>query len=955
MAKGDTIDELYIGLGLDVSELQLGFETAGKTVNQTIARLNSENKQIKLKTDIDLTKLEGAGKAVDVLKVKECGLTQQIEIQKQKLDILAKTYEAAHKADKAKGLNEDSNLTRGAYTNYLRQQQAVEKLNASLRKLQAEQQKVSKAGNGLSKIGVASQVAKRGVDGVANSYGLLSKKAAAAMAVATTGAGLFNITNSAMQAGESLYKLQNRLHLTTAEAGQLSRLFSISGVNIQGIIPYFSQLDKQVLSGGKNMNAMQTALMEFGVSLKDSSGHLLPLNQQLAQLAKGYENAAQAGKLEEFQAQVLGRRGAELIPLLEDYNTNMRIASSIKTTGLLDPKQAHELSIEWRAMKAEAGQLENAFGAALMPIAKEVMPEVTEAMKELIGEISSNKGEVKETIENWGKALKTFGELAAGAADKLGWLFGKVSEGSDKFKWMKENHPYVTAGSYALGGPLLGLSGAGLLYTKEYGAYLQQQKTYKDIMNGTDNSSLGKVFNNALNKGSEPFNINDVNRWGHLFGQTTNFVQQACDRVMPSLKNIGKAEKENTQAAKENATAQSEAAKAMKWRASAAGQLSEAIYSLTHNDVDNAIHAMYVKAEQARANGVSEDLILKFVNAQSGKIAQDKFRNVTAPMAEAFRNDLQNQLAAIDLQAMDFVQKGASRSQANAWANARKSQIRSDWDRQVADQIDSIWKTQYQNQLERIDRERQAWIRKGLDEVKAAQWAEEKKREIQQNAAKEMFTQQKEYLKLYRDAIASGRGQAGAVEDIKAAMRKKAGISDTDFTSPSEIAGFSRAMKEAQDNLVPILSDATYRGVKAAMVEVIRGEKSGYEFAGDNPLVSKGKEQQDNGAWQSYKSWSEEQAKSIMEQNGYQLEQSSELLAKATDAISSTARNIQSFDSSPRSVRQFDYDNSKRQIDLNVNVNGFTDGALKDQFVEAGAKVVANALASADMGSSLSY
>ena len=62
MAKsGQKIDELYISLGLDIDQLQLDFDTAGKTVAQTISRLNSENNPIKLKTEIDLAKLEGAG------------------------------------------------------------------------------------------------------------------------------------------------------------------------------------------------------------------------------------------------------------------------------------------------------------------------------------------------------------------------------------------------------------------------------------------------------------------------------------------------------------------------------------------------------------------------------------------------------------------------------------------------------------------------------------------------------------------------------------------------------------------------------------------------------------------------------------------------------------------------------------------------------------------------------
>ena len=116
MAKGQKIDELYISLGLDIARLQLDFDTAGRTVSQTMARLNSESKQLTLKTDIDLTKLEGAGKELDQLKIKYQAINQQLDIQRQKEQILATVVKDAHKTS-----GEDSGLTRQAETNLLAQ------------------------------------------------------------------------------------------------------------------------------------------------------------------------------------------------------------------------------------------------------------------------------------------------------------------------------------------------------------------------------------------------------------------------------------------------------------------------------------------------------------------------------------------------------------------------------------------------------------------------------------------------------------------------------------------------------------------------------------------------------------------------------------------------------------------------------------------------------------------
>ena len=140
----------------------------------------------------------------------------------------------------------------------------------------------------------------------------------------------------------------------------------------------------------------------------------------------------------------------------------------------------------------------------------------------------------------------------------------------------------------------------------------------------------------------------------------------------------------------------------------------------------------------------------------------------------------------------------------------------------MAAQIDSIWKTSFQNRLDEIEREKQAWIKKGLDEVKATQWAEDKKKQTVQEAAQAMFTSEKKYYDVWKKAGGMASGQTG-IDAIAMQMRKDKGIPDDAFTTPGEIGAFEAAMKAAQSELVPIISDGTYQGVKAAMVEVMHG------------------------------------------------------------------------------------------------------------------------------------
>lgn len=862
--KGQTVDELFIGLGLDISQLQIDFQTADTTVSNAIKRLNQESNQIKIKSSIDTAGLQGAEQELDVLKRKEQELNDLLTRQKQILAI----RDAAYKQNVAKN-GEDSSSARGSLTAVLKQQAAVAKLESQLKANQSRQKELtpvdntdhSKVGTVLSGIATASAKAKEGVDSVTGAYGSLSSKMAGMMAVATTGYGLFNITQSAMEAGDNLYKLSNRLHLTTGEASKLSKLFSVSGTNIQGVIPFFSQLDKSVLSSKNGMNSTTLALMKFGVSLKDSSGNLLPINKQLDNLAAGYKKAADAGKEEEFTAEVLGRRGAELVPLLEDYADNLQVANSIEATGLLNPEEAHKLSLEWKVMKAEAGQLELAFGSAMIPIAREVMPEVTKGMKDLVSYIKDNKDDIKSAIEGWGAALAEVGKIAgsvAVAVGKLGKDMGSnrednilsanipdYAEGKQKMQsgfglTMGIGTGALTAAALGIGTgglgfiPLAGGLAAGTVGYEFWGGreankYRNDQiATHsKDWNQWAENYHLQQVaagkekYSKFEQTAADSLNNNlDTSKWDKYAGAIDDTSKKLQDLTGVDI-DFRKSEQESKQATDANTEAQNKAAQAMEWRATAAGQLSEKIYSLTHNDVENATHNMWVEVEKATANGVPKDLIDKFISAQSTRISEDKFRNVTAPMAEAFKTDLQNQLDQIDIQAKSYVRAGATQEEADAWAQQRKSKINAEWDRQVASQIDSIWKDSFQNRLDEIDREAEAWKQKGLDEAKATEWAEEKKRQSYEETAQSMFSSQLKYYRAW---------SKGGVQGIIQQMRREMKIPANAMTSPEEIANFQAAMKSAKDNLVPIVPNDQLESARAQAaaasqpaVEVLRG------------------------------------------------------------------------------------------------------------------------------------
>jgi hypothetical protein len=224
------------------------------------------------------------------------------------------------------------------------------------------------------------------------------------------------------------------------------------------------------------------------------------------------------------------------------------------------------------------------------------------------------------------------------------------------------------------------------------------------------------------------------------------------------------AQEKNTKASLSRAAAEKQAAKATEEAAKANAQLTDSLYELTHNELENSLHTINKEVEQLQAKGADTKLLDEYKLAKQAKVYEDFQRNVVDSTQAVYRTDLQNQLANIDREAQAYRQKGLDEVSAASWAEASKAKIREQWENEIASKIDSVWKTELQNRLDDIEREKQAWIQKGLDEVKATQWAEKEKLDAKRNAALQVLQAQKEEFKAYLEG-----GQRGLAEYYKQA------------------------------------------------------------------------------------------------------------------------------------------------------------------------------------------
>lgn len=727
MAKGETVAALYTKLGLDLSSLSSDFALAGKTVDQAISRINHENKKIRIEADIDLSKLDGAKDKARSIDTREQVLIRQLDLQRQKIRLVAAAYREmvqAKGADSAASARLETRLLneRKAYANLEVQLRAVRKERSAQTSIAGRM--VNSVANGAGAMSVLAQGA-----GDLGLLGFMSGPIGKAVGVTTAvSAGLIAMAKSAMTAGNNIYGLAQRMHTTNTEAARMNMVFKLAGADAGAAVPAIIRLDKAIQSAGEDGNDTTRLLSAFGVVMKDSAGNLLPVNQQLTALAKGYRNAAAAGLESEFVSQLLGARGAELVPVLKDMAELQERAAKIPTTGLLNPDEAHRMNMEWNEMKVSMGQLSGAIGAAFMPVVSDLMPDINEAIETLVKGIKDNKSDIESVV-------KTIGSIGGVAVDACK-LAGEAFDG--------------------LG---INMKNAGAVANFVKAEIKDCRETLADMKETLGDTALADGISRLWNWAMADYMPKDAEKPKEQEAKKSNASQSA----------------EETRRKVEEAMA-----KAKKASSGGAG-LTDEIYKLTHSDLENQLHDIDLKAEKLKSEGAKEADIVRYTEAAKAKVMRD-------------------------------------------------------FNEGTLSQINKSWKSELQNRLDDIDREKKAWIQKGVDEVTATRWAEREKTKARQQEALSMLKENRQYLEIMRQAMAREGDTETKMNNAKMAvlmaMRKKYGIQN-DMTSPEEVSRFAELMNSVKNNLVPGLeTDLWAKRLGENTIPVYRGSELNRDIPG---------------------------------------------------------------------------------------------------------------------------
>lgn len=723
MSKSKKIEELEFAIGLDMTNLDRDFVKAQQTTKTGIKNLKGEINRIKLQLEVDTAALGPAATSSQKLTLQEKSLTDQLIKQKQVVELANAEYQ---NMVKEKGENDIS--SRKLKTSLLREQKAMEDLN---NKLTVTRKNMGPTGQGITNLG--------------NKLETMKGQLLALSAVAAAGFGLGKVVTEAAAAGEGTYQLSKRLGVTTEEAGKFGRVLRMGGADAQNFSSIMMRLDKQVLTAGENGNELTRAMATFNFHLRDNQGNLLSLTDQVEQLAQGYAHAAEQGKEDEYVTQVLGNKGQELIPILRDIAELKEDAAKIRTTSILDPDLAHQVTRETRIMNDQLRQLSNILGASLLPAVNDLLPPITDSAGALAGFIKENKDGVSAIVATTGEvlalataikgisyalALIPKGALVGlGAKVGLGTVAGAGAAGAATAVGTAATEAAAT-GTATTGATsaIAGSSGAGIA----------------SALGATGIGAIAAIIGLGIK------NYQD----SYYASRTKALVGQRPDKNNANVRknNEGKWEKEIDDPSYGFKT----------WTEVTPEEA--AVLNERENNASGGSNALRaLKGDKSRDESAKTGKLAQQLSEEQLK-KQQEIEKATQQMkletARLSHTQIANELADLEVKAREYKAKGIAEVNITRWKEAEKARIIQDFNDNVVNKINETWESSLQTRLNGIEREKKAWEQKGVAEIAATKWAEEQKKDVLRQTALDALKNNKkdfeEFLSLRKQQNGSG-------------------------------------------------------------------------------------------------------------------------------------------------------------------------------------------------------
>lgn len=411
MAAGTSVGDLYLRLGLNLSDLETGFVTASQTVAANISRLNRESNLVRIRSEIDIAGLDETADATRILQIRTNALNQQMQIQRDRIRILDAEYQ---------------NLVQTQGANSVAAQRAtvrLERERLALANLDRELQNLNNS---------SSQQSTSALDELNDMLPQMpTKLQAVGLAFGAVTAGIGAATTAVNELMESFRELQKQsyeLDMPFEETRDFLREMKLAGGDIGDIEGFIRGISDAYVKGEWD-DPEFIALRKYGAEIVDATGRLKNFKDMTDEVYRAWEKADAAGEGIEFLQLTGGEMGVrDIIQYFQRLKEAKEDAAKIYEANI-DDKQLHELDRVLGRVEEQSIELKNAIGDIFIPAAQAAGEKFFQMLHDGTAFLVENKNE----IQKWGfvveEAFSTAKKEISGAVDKLA-EFAKAPKGT---------------------------------------------------------------------------------------------------------------------------------------------------------------------------------------------------------------------------------------------------------------------------------------------------------------------------------------------------------------------------------------------------------------------------------------------------------------------------------------------------------------------------------------------
>lgn len=751
MAENNSAGAVFVELGLDLTKLDSDFIAADETIQQNLNRLNRERNLIELRAQVEIGGLDAVADAEKIFETQINSLNQKIQIQSDKVKLVEAAFQQLTNSQGA-----SATATQNMEMRLNRETLALQKLQTQLQQLQASLQKVQtstattaatidNAGKNFSNF--FSSAFSDKIKELTDRFPLLSGFAEKA----TTALGGFaekSVTAlSAVPTPAKAAVLALTAIPMAAKAAE-NAILSLADTAIKAGDAFYVA-SRGVQMSIKDFSQLSTICKVTGIELSEVTTLMRRLNMQIA---RGGENAT-VKALKKWGIEFRNAKGE----LKDALDMTLALADGLERAQAIGKGREFLSATIGRNLTGDiATYIEDFKANAEMArtVVKNGLFDPARAHN-LQGLINTMNTQAEQLDSTFSTALipvaekivpsitKRMGELTqviqdnAGGIKKLGEAFAN---------WAEVGEAAIT--TLAKGGIKI-LGGIGDLFLGRENSFVEKYLNDKDIQSAED--LMKKHMQNYYSLQERLAIENNPAMYQTTLSQFNDYFKAIEDARKTSIKSWADFRREEENSLK-------------------------AAVKFTDEELEES---------KQRVEKIKEEI-------EDLKIELDS------------ENDYEKSIAKLDLQfkRADIDNKPEEEQAAIKERYAlRFEQIEREFEKveeSFNEKILDLNRTALEQKLANIEKEKQAWIQKGIEEVKATQWAEQAKVDAQRNAALSLISSQKEAWQAFK------AGGYDALKEYHLHKLYDAGIypEDLDIT-PKQLADFEKMNQAAQRALLP--------------------------------------------------------------------------------------------------------------------------------------------------------